>query len=544
MARKDLGLTKVEQLKGLKVANQTGSSVGNIFVDQIAPAAGLKKGDYQEVRMDVNNMVAAMAAKTVDAMVNVEPYNAIAEADGLATTIMDYWGVDKMPVFMAATPEFVAKSPDAIVAYLKAWLDVARDFKEQPEQGGRRHLCASTPRRATPCRRRRSARRWPPSTSTPASRPICKPYMQRQAEILLKEKKIAAIPDWSKALRPDFHGAGAEVNVGREGARPLASALGALLQQLREGSDPCPTHTCPARERYWPGTSHPSNVALREKKACREERERCDGEDRRGGLTAHAEAFGLCALPGPQLPHSMAGRPADLVRFRDGDADPRLVHAGRDRLGAAALAVRGPAVRRARWWRRCSAWSATGSATAICSAPCGPSTRCWPPTLMAIALAGALSPYAVFVIAGLMGLVRPSDLGVRGALVAHIVPAEQLMGAMGISRTTSDVARVMGALAGAGLFAKFGIGAAYVVVTAFMRWACCWCWRWAAPGADAFAGRGGRDASRPSHWSDLWRAWPACGRHRRCSPACGWRCWSTCRLFRSPALLPYVAREI
>jgi hypothetical protein len=28
--------------------------------------------------------------------------------------------------------------------------------------------------------------------------------MQEQAEILLKEKKIAAIPDWGKALRPDF----------------------------------------------------------------------------------------------------------------------------------------------------------------------------------------------------------------------------------------------------------------------------------------------------------------------------------------------------
>ena len=98
------------------------------------PAAGLKKGDYQEVRMDVNNMVAALAAKTVDAMVNVEPYNAIAEADGLATTVMDYWSVDKMPVFMAATPEFVAKSADTVVAYLKAWLDVARDFKENPNK--------------------------------------------------------------------------------------------------------------------------------------------------------------------------------------------------------------------------------------------------------------------------------------------------------------------------------------------------------------------------------------------------------------------------
>src|SRR5216683_2655394 len=63
MARKDLGLTKVEQLKGLKNANQTGSSVGNIFVDQIAPAAGLKKGDYQDVRMNVNDMITALSAK-------------------------------------------------------------------------------------------------------------------------------------------------------------------------------------------------------------------------------------------------------------------------------------------------------------------------------------------------------------------------------------------------------------------------------------------------------------------------------------------------
>lgn len=85
-------------------------------------------------------------------------------------------------------------------------------------------------------------------------------------------------------------------------------------------------------------------------------------------------------------------------------------------------------------------------------------------TLMAIAFAGALTPLIVFIIAGLMGLVRPSDLGVRGALVADIMPADQLIGAMGISRTTQDAARVMGALAGAGLFAAFGMAQAYVVV--------------------------------------------------------------------------------
>src|SRR5436305_1803728 len=55
IARKDLNLTKVEQLRGLKVANQVGASTGNIFTDTIAQSAGLKKGDFQEVRMNVND---------------------------------------------------------------------------------------------------------------------------------------------------------------------------------------------------------------------------------------------------------------------------------------------------------------------------------------------------------------------------------------------------------------------------------------------------------------------------------------------------------
>ncbi len=203
MARKDLNLTKVEQLRGLKVANQTGSSVGNIFVDTIAPRAGLKKGDYQEVRMDVNNMVAAMAAKTIDAMVNVEPYNTIAEADGIATTIMDYSSIDTLPVLMAATPDFVDRNPDAVVAYLKAWLDVARDFKESPGKvaDGIYAFYASKGYDM-------SAETFKKALATidvdPGFPSDLKPYLQEQADILLKEKKIPAVPDWSKALRPEF----------------------------------------------------------------------------------------------------------------------------------------------------------------------------------------------------------------------------------------------------------------------------------------------------------------------------------------------------
>ena len=103
IARKDLGLTRLEQLRGLKVGNQVGASTGNIFTDTIMPSAGLKKSDWQEVRINTNEMVAALAAKTIDAAVPVEPYIALAEADGIANVLTDFSPYDRMPLFMAAT---------------------------------------------------------------------------------------------------------------------------------------------------------------------------------------------------------------------------------------------------------------------------------------------------------------------------------------------------------------------------------------------------------------------------------------------------------
>ena len=84
--------------------------------------------------------------------------------------------------------------------------------------------------------------------------------------------------------------------------------------------------------------------------------------------------------------------------------------------------------------------------------------------LMTLALTGHLTPALVFVIAAMMGIVRPSDLGVRGALVATIMPHELLIGAISLSRTTMDTARIAGALSGAGLFASLGIGPAYMAI--------------------------------------------------------------------------------
>src|SRR5882757_4347232 len=83
---------------------------------------------------------------------------------------------------------------------------------------------------------------------------------------------------------------------------------------------------------------------------------------------------------------------------------------------------------------------------------------------MTLALTGYLTPFYVLVIVAIMGLVRPSDLGVRGALVATIMPHDQLIGAISLSRTTMDTARIAGALSGAGLFAALGMGPAYMAI--------------------------------------------------------------------------------
>jgi MFS family permease len=84
--------------------------------------------------------------------------------------------------------------------------------------------------------------------------------------------------------------------------------------------------------------------------------------------------------------------------------------------------------------------------------------------LTTLIFTGVLTPLHVLAIAAVMGLVRPSDLGMRAALVGETVPRELLMGAISIQRTTQDSARVAGALTGAGLVTTLGMGPAYLVV--------------------------------------------------------------------------------
>jgi hypothetical protein len=86
--------------------------------------------------------------------------------------------------------------------------------------------------------------------------------------------------------------------------------------------------------------------------------------------------------------------------------------------------------------------------------------------LTLLTLTGTLVPWHVFAISAVAGLLRPSDMVMRHALVAQTMRSDVLLGGLAISRTTSDTARVAGAVAGTGGVALIGMGPAYALVTA------------------------------------------------------------------------------
>jgi MFS family permease len=125
-------------------------------------------------------------------------------------------------------------------------------------------------------------------------------------------------------------------------------------------------------------------------------------------------------------------------------------------------------------------------------------------TLTVLAFADMLNPVLVCVIAAVSGIVRPSDMGLRGAMIADSMPPHLMTGAMSFSRITGDIARITGALTGAGLFAVFGLGPAYIAITAFYAASAFLTWRAVAakhePAPDP---AGAIEAVKTSAWRDL-----------------------------------------
>jgi MFS family permease len=132
--------------------------------------------------------------------------------------------------------------------------------------------------------------------------------------------------------------------------------------------------------------------------------------------------------------------------------------------------------------------------------------------LTVLVVAGWLTPAWVIVLATLAGLARSNDIVLRNTLIAETIPADRLIGALGLSRATTDSAKVVGALTGAGLSTLLGLGPSYAFV------ACCYVASFAftlgiarrapvpdpgAPPRGAAPGVVSVGVAQPSRWRDL-----------------------------------------
>ena len=138
-------------------------------------------------------------------------------------------------------------------------------------------------------------------------------------------------------------------------------------------------------------------------------------------------------------------------------------------------------------------------------------------------------------------------MGLRGALIADTMPPASLTAAMGIARTTSDTARIFGALTGAGLFAAIGIGPSLCRDHGVLS---------AGRGADLERASAPRSAlaeeiaaeeaaAKPSPWRELWEGMRARLEH---AAAAGHRLVRFLFNFAvfplTNGLMPYAARDI
>ena len=132
--------------------------------------------------------------------------------------------------------------------------------------------------------------------------------------------------------------------------------------------------------------------------------------------------------------------------------------------------------------------------------------------ILLLAALHRLDPMWVLGVAFFAGLIKPTDIGLRTALVSAAVPAAHLMAAMSISRTTQDSARIGGALAGAGFMATLGMVSAYGVIVVLYLLGALLTWRAGGPqrvtasasaSASAADDPGSRAAAQASPWRDI-----------------------------------------
>jgi ABC-type nitrate/sulfonate/bicarbonate transport system substrate-binding protein len=197
------GIKTVADLKGKRIASQVGSTLDSVFKNAIAPAAGLKKSDYTISNARFADQVPALASGSVDAFLGLEPFCSIAEAEGIAVPLTDYYKYDLIPNMLAVNTSYLDAHPDTCVAFLRGWLKAVKLFKDDPAAADEIMLSVYSGHNynISPKIIRSALSRL---IVNPEFIPQLPDYIVAQAKALVKSGRLDKVPDPNKILRRDL----------------------------------------------------------------------------------------------------------------------------------------------------------------------------------------------------------------------------------------------------------------------------------------------------------------------------------------------------
>ena len=199
VAAKDSGIKTVKDLKGKRVASQLGSATNYVFLNKILPKFGLTKDDVHIVNVTFQNQVAAIVGKSADAFAGVEPFPSVAEVEGLGTPIIDYSQFDMQPVFLAVNEPVLAKRRDELVAFMRGWVAAANIVNNEPDRAVK-IVWDTFKAQGYDTKEAVFKLMLTKIDVKPQYVPGLEQYLQEQSDVLVKQKQIAAVPDWKKIL--------------------------------------------------------------------------------------------------------------------------------------------------------------------------------------------------------------------------------------------------------------------------------------------------------------------------------------------------------
>jgi NitT/TauT family transport system substrate-binding protein len=193
------GIKSLKELKGHKVGSQFGSATDHVFKSKILPSVGLTEKDVQMVNVRFQNHVAALAAGSIDAFAGVEPFVSVAEVNKLGKALTDYTPYDLEPVILAANTDLINKNRMGVIEFLRGYLAAVKIFDDERPRAIKIVLDQFA-KKGFKVDETIIKLMLSKIDVNPDFKPELKKYLTAQSEVLMKQKKISAIPDWNKLL--------------------------------------------------------------------------------------------------------------------------------------------------------------------------------------------------------------------------------------------------------------------------------------------------------------------------------------------------------